>query len=69
MQSKAAEELLASLRSVPANEELYLFFYHFCFGNSVARDYCFRLKYHSHLLERLGRHEAEQNPLSKYFFK
>jgi hypothetical protein len=57
MQNKILEELLHSLKDVSINEELYLMFYHFCFGNSVGRDYCFRIKYHINLLERLTLYE------------
>jgi hypothetical protein len=75
IQAKAPEEILASIGEIPDNEELYLLFYHFCFGSVINRDYCFRIKYHMHLLGRLNLKwtEIQQNlenvHLSKYFYK
>ena len=69
MASKVIEELLSSLKGVSVNEELYILFYHFCFGNDHSRDYSFRLKYHLHLLEKLSRPPADNHHLSKFFYK
>ena len=50
-------------------------FYHFCFNSGANRDYCFRIKYHVHLMERLNqrdqdiRNHTDTTALSKYYFK